>query len=270
MIKPLFSQQKLPMLLASMTDPDPAKSICTIRNALYDGADGFLFHMERLNQEFINEDSLRAILDYTCDKPLYTMNYRNNPAKTDDIRIEELLTSIKAGASMIDMMGDMFDPSPMELSFNRDAILRQQQVIEKVHKLGGEVLMSSHTFIYMTTDEVLRHTRELEARGADFIKIAMCVHSEEEALDAMKTTTVVSSELKVPFLHICMGQYGKLHRAIGPLLGSCFALCVQHYTETEHKKKPLLRAERMALDNIDYKPARNIYLGTKTVPNKEV
>ena len=73
-----------------------------------------------------------------------------------------------------------------------------------------------------------------------------------------------------PFLHICMGQYGKLHRAIGPLLGSCFALCVQHYTEAGHKEKPLLRAERMALDNIDCKPARNIYIGTKTVPNKEV
>ncbi|MHB9031945.1 MAG: type I 3-dehydroquinate dehydratase [Anaerolineae bacterium] len=269
MPKPLFSQQKLPMLLASMTDPDPGKAICTIRNAIFDGADGFLYHMERLNQEYINEESLQKIMDYTCGKPLYTMNYRTNPAKSDEVRIEELLVSVKAGASMIDLMGDMFDPCKFELTFDKQAIMTQRRVIDRVHELGGEVLMSSHTFVFMTTDEVLRHCQELEARGADFIKIAMCVHSEQEALDAMKTTTLVSRALRVPFLHICMGQYGKLHRAIGPLLGSCFALCVQQYTESGHKEKPLLRAERAVLANIDAAPARNINLGTRAAGRKE-
>jgi hypothetical protein len=90
----------------------------------------------------------------------------------------------------------------------------------------------------------------------------MCVYSEEEALDAIKTTSVVCKALKVPFLHICMGQYGKLHRAIGPKLGSCFALCVQQYTEPGMKDKPLLRAEKAVLDNIDYSLARNPMTGT--------
>jgi len=268
MTVPLFSQQKLPMLLASLTDPDPAGSISTIRNAIYDGADGFLMHMERLDQQYINAESLRGIFDYTCDKPLYTMNYRTNPAKSDDQLVEELLVSLRAGASMIDLMGDMFDRAPLELTYDKQAVLRQRRVIDEVHALGGEVLMSSHTFVYMTTGEVLKHTLELQSRGADFIKIAMCVHSEEEALDAMKTTTLVSRELCVPFLHICMGQYGKLHRAIGPLLGSCFGLCVQRYTERGHKEKPLLRAERAVLDNIDAAPARNIWLGTRGAPKQ--
>ncbi|MHB9031942.1 MAG: type I 3-dehydroquinate dehydratase [Anaerolineae bacterium] len=269
MPKPLFSQQKLPMLLASMTDPDPAKSICTIRNAIFGGADGFTYHLECLGQEYVNLESLQKIIDYTCDKPLYTMNYRTNPAKSDEERVEELLLSVQAGASMIDMMGDMFDPCKLELTFDKEAVLKQRRVIERVHELGGEVLMSSHTFVYMTAEEVLKHTQELEARGADFVKIAMSVNSPEEALDAMKTTTLVSRELKVPFLHVCMGQYGKLHRAISPLLGSCFGLCVQQYTPSGHKDMPLLRAERAVLDNIDVVPARNVNLGTRVPGRRE-
>lgn len=263
MKKPLFSEQKLPMLLASLSDPDATKAICTIRNAIFDGADGFLMHLSKMKQECINEESLGEVFNFTGDKPLYTMNYRSaGRPKTDEILIDELLMSVRAGASMIDMMGDMFSLAPRQLTFDKDAIRKQRQVIEQVHELGGEVLMSSHVFRYLNTEEVLRHTQELEARGADFIKIAMCVYSEEEALDAIKTTSVVCKALQVPFLHICMGQYGKLHRAIGPKLGSCFALCVQQYTEPGMKDKPLLRAEKVVLENIDYSLARNPMTGT--------
>ena len=266
-MKPLFSQQKLPMLLTSLTDPTPAKTISTMRNAIFDGTDGFLLHMEVMKQEHICETDLKTIFNYACDKPVYTMNYRRaNSGKTDEQLIAEQLMAVRAGASMIDMMGDMFDPSPMELAQDSRAIARQQEVIEEVHALGGEVLMSSHTWVFMTAEETLAHTKALEARGADFIKIAMCVHSEEEMLEALRITAVVKNGLRVPFLHICMGQHGKLHRAVSPMLGSCFALCVQSYTETGHKEKPLLRAEKTVLDNIDWMPARNPYLGTRTRP----
>jgi 3-dehydroquinate dehydratase len=270
MEKPLFSQQKLPMLLTSLRDPDAGKTICTMRNAIYDGTDGFLIHLEALRADDMSEDALRKMIAYACDKPLYTMNYRSQDnGKSDEQLMDEQVTAVKAGASMIDMMGDTFDPSLHELTLDATAIGKQRQVIDTVHALGGEVLISSHTGVHMTTDEVLQHARALEAHGADFIKIVTSVRSEEEAVDAMKTTTVVSKALSVPFLHICTGQYGKLHRAIGPMLGCCFALCVQQYTEAGHKEKPLLRAEKLVFDNIDYHPARNVDLGTQTMPVTE-
>lgn len=269
-MKPLFSRQKLPMLVTSLTDATPAKTICTMRNAIFDGTDGFMLHMEALNSEHLCEADLRPIFDYACDRPVFTMNYRRTTdGKTDEQRIADQLTALRAGASMIDMMGDMFDPSPMELTRDRRAIARQQQVIEEVHALGCEVLLSSHTWVFMTAEETLAHAKLLETRGADFVKIAMCVHSELELLELLRTTTLVRNELKVPFLHIGMGQYGKLHRAIAPMLGSCFALCVQSYTESGHKEKPLLRAEKAVLDNIDWSPARNPYLGTRARPKGE-
>ena len=268
-MKPLFSRQKLPMLVTSLTDATPAKTVCTIRNAIFDGTDGLMLHMEALSPEHICEAALKTIFDYTCDKPMFTLNYRRpNSGKTDEQLVAEQLMAVRAGASMIDMMGDMFDPSAMELTRDPRAIARQQQVIEQVHALGGEVLMSSHIWVYMTAEETMAHAKALADRGADFVKIAMSVHTEEEALDAMRTTYLVKKELKVPFLHICMGQYGKLHRAIAPMLGSCFALCVQSYTEAGHKEKPLLRAEKALFENLDWQPARNIFLGTRGKPKE--
>ncbi|MDF2722317.1 MAG: type 3-dehydroquinate dehydratase [Paenibacillus sp.] len=255
----LFSNSKpqYPMLLASLSDSNPDDTICTIRNAILDGADGFLMHLQKLAQEHINPEALRRIFSYTGGKPIYAMNYRGRQ-KSDEQLIEEQIMAVKAGANMIDMIGDTFDRSPLELTRNPAAIEKQQQVIAQVHELGGEVLISSHTHVYMTTEEVLEHTKELEARGADFIKIAMSVNSEEEMIESIKTTSIVSRELNVPFLHICMGSHGKLHRAIGPLVGSCFALCVQKYTPNGHKDKVLLRAEKQVLDNIDGRLIRTV------------
>lgn len=264
---PLFSRQKLPLIVASLSDPTPNQTICTMRNAVFDGAEAFMLHLEKMRQEYLREDELRRIFDYAGDKPLFTMNYRASGGKPDELLIEEQLMAVRAGASMIDMMGDMFAPSPRELTRDAAAIDRQKQIIDQVHEMGGEVLMSSHVWEYMTPEETLAHAKALEARGADFVKIAMCVHNEAEMIEALRATVRVKNELKVPFLHICMGQWGKLLRAVSPMFGSCFALCVQSYTEAGHKEKPLLRAEKVVLDNVDWMHARNPYTGTRTRPS---
>jgi 3-dehydroquinate dehydratase len=261
---PLFSEQKLPLLVTSLSDPTPSTTISTMRNAIYDGTEAFMLHMERLKPEHICETDLKAIFNYAGDKPVFTMNYRHANSKPDEQLIEEQLMAVRVGASMIDMMGDMFAPADRELTQDCSAIDRQKQVIDQVHALGGEVLMSSHVWEYMNTDETLAHAKTLEARGADFVKIAMCVHSEAEMMESLNTTVVIKNELKVPFLHICMGQWGKLLRAVSPMFGSCFALCVQSYTTTGHKEKPLLRAEKAVFDNIDSMQARNPHAGTRT------
>jgi 3-dehydroquinate dehydratase len=222
-----------------------------------------MLHLEAMKQEHLCEEDLKAIFNYAGDKPVFTMNYRRSDEKTDEQLVNEQLMAVRVGASMIDLMGDMFDPSPRELSQDRHAIDRQQQVIEEVHALGGEVLMSSHVWEYLTPEQALSHAKALEARGADFVKIAMCVHNEAQMLESLQATVLVKNELKVPFLHICMGQWGKLLRAVSPMFGSCFALCVQSYTESGHKEKPLLRAERAVLDNVDWMRARDPYAGTR-------
>ena len=70
-------------------------------------------------------------------------------------------------------------------------------------------------------------------------------------LETFRITSLLKRELKVPFLHICTGQYGKLHRAMAPLFGSALVLCVHAYTPHNHREQTLLRATKAVYDNID-------------------
>ena len=73
----------------------------------------------------------------------------------------------------------------------------------------------------------------------------------------MKTTISLKKELKLPFIHIVMGQYGKMHRFVGPMLGSSLVFCVESYTPTGHKEQPLVRSAKAVFDNLDWRIARD-------------
>ena len=267
-MKPTFvNRGGRPMLVSVIPDRHPEECIAQIRNSIFDGADGFLLQLETLDPAHLNETDLRHILDYACDKPVLTTNYRRGDGSlTDDDLVELNLMALQAGVTMLDLMGDLYDPSPLELTRSPQAVDRQRRLVDRVHELGGEVLMSSHTFVPMSSEEALEHAQALATRGADMVKIAMAAHSEDDALEALKTTALLKRELTVPYLYICMGQYGKLQRAIGPALGSCMALCVPTYSDHSHREQPLLRAEKAVLDNLDWGLARNPYIGTRYTP----
>jgi 3-dehydroquinate dehydratase len=62
----------------------------------------------------------------------------------------------------------------------------------------------------------------------------------------------LKNELKTPFLHLCMGRYGKLHRVLTPMFGSVMTLCTQEYRAHSLCDQPLLRATKAVYDNIDF------------------
>ena len=123
--------------------------------------------------------------------------------------------------------------------------------------MGAEVLMSSHTWVYMTTEQVIEHMKALEARNADMVKIAACVDNEEQLVEAFQTTIALKKELKVPFVHIVMGLYGKIHRFVAPFLGSSLVFTVEQYTPKGHKEQPLVRAAKAVFDNLDWRVPRS-------------
>jgi len=238
--------------------------IATIRNAIYDGADAFLMDFTKLEDEFRNVDSLRRIIDYCEDKPLIMMCYRRHfrPDMTDERIAENLLMSVEAGASMVDIMGDLFHPSPLQLTYDEESIEKQKALVEQVHQGGAEVLMSSHTWVPMTPEHTLEHARALASRGADMIKIACAATNEAEVRETFNATMMLKEKLEVPFLHVCMVQYGKLHRVIAPMMGSSMALCVQQYNGIGMFDQVLLRSTKAVYDNLDWKMARNTTYGT--------
>lgn len=257
-MKHLFGDgKKRPTLVCSLSDTTAPELAATMRNAIFDGAEAFLLHMELIEEQYRNRDSLAEVFKYAEDKPILTLDYRYK-GRTDEDNAEMLLTSIDAGADYVDLYAGMFDKNRIEYTRDPDALARQREFIAKVHEKDAGVLCSCHLLDrFYEPAEVLEIGLEMESRGVEIVKLVTMVKSEEELLKGMYMTTQLRKNLKVPFLHICAGQCGKVHRALAPTLGSSMVLCVQRYTTRTNKDKPLLRATRTLYDSLDYKPYRS-------------
>lgn len=268
MKKPIFTEKLTRPLLASMLMENNADdSIVRIRKSIYDGADVLAMHLEYLKSEYQNQKTLRRIFDYAEDKPVFTMFYRTdfNGHITDEEHVALQLEAARAGASMVDMMGDIYNPNAMQLATDQKTIDRQRAMVDAFHKEDCEVMFSSHTWCFMTAEQTLDHCDQLIRRGADMVKIAMCAFEEEQMQEVYRTTQLMKKELSVPFQHVCMGQYGKVHRMIAPLFGSMMVFCMQDYIPVANKEQPILRAAKQVYDNLDIKPARNDKIGAYIV-----
>lgn len=271
-IKVTSSYQKdRPLLICVIADTTPDDCIATIRNAIYDGADGFMLSLGSLYKQFHTIDDIHSIIDYAGNRPVIAFNYRYGRADLnyyigDEDLVNSLLIAARAGISMCDVMGDIFEMSPLELTYNQEIIEKQKRLVDEIHKIGTEVLMSSHTWVMMSAEQTIDHAKALASRGADMVKISMCAMTEDDLLETMQTTALMKRKLKLPYLHVCMGQYGKIHRVISGMLGSAMLLCVQRYTELGHKEQPLLRATRDVYNNLDWHNTKDTLIGTIQPP----
>ena len=121
----------------------------------------------------------------------------------DDARQQSLLTAIDAGAEIVDVIGDLYDPSPRELTMNPQAIVRQKDLIGQIHARGGKALMSSHMpGESLKAEEVLAHLQEQSSRGADYLKIVVKVDSDEECVEAIRTMLLLHRSLEKPYIYL--------------------------------------------------------------------
>ena len=155
---------------------------------------------------------------------------------------------------MIDIMGDLYDPSPLEITRHPDAIDRQRRLIDRIHALGAEVVMSSHLSCLPTTEQVAEHLRALRARGPDVVKIVTGGgDTEGERTEAPRTTLVQKREVGMPFIHFRNGRFSRTHRCFGPALGLSIAFAVYRCEPRYGMTPPTIRAMRAVLDNLLWK-----------------
>jgi 3-dehydroquinate dehydratase len=213
-----------------------------IRNAIKDGATAIGFQMGHLQKQYRTKETLSAIFAAAGDKPVYFTNYRGalNEGMTDEELADGLLFGLDCGATLIDVMGDTFCPTPEELTTNEQAIKKQIQLIDEIHKKGGEVLMSSHVYEYRPPERVLEIALAQQKRGADIVKIVTGASTQEQQLKNLEICHLLKKELDVPFLFLSGGEYSYLHRTIGPALGVCTWLCFREYDESTYAGPPLL------------------------------
>ena len=248
-----FLNQSIPVITGILAGQTPAELIAEARNCEFEGANGIAVSLEDLQPEFRNNDSLKSVID-AVNLPYMFLFYRSDRWQNldDEARQEVLLTAAGAGASIIDVMGDLYDPSPMELTHNPEAIDRQKHLIDRIHAKGADVVISSHLQCARTTQQVIEHLKEVELRGADVVKIVTTADTEEELAEAFKTTMALKRELKTPFIHLCNGKYSRPHRFMGPALGTSIFFAVSHYESRYGMGQPTIRSMKTVLENLHW------------------
>ena len=243
-----------PLITCMIQSDNTQSAIKTVRNAAYDGCDAYGFQLEVFPKEQRTDDNLKSIFREMGRKPIYVTSYRSgqNAGMSDDELVDTLVWMINCGATLADVMGDYFCPDPIQITYDTTAVEKQKDAVKRIHDLGGEVLMSSHTMKFMTSDEVLKIATAHRDRGADISKIVTAANSEDEELENLRTIERLRRELDIPFLFLCGGSHTKLVRTIGPYLGTCMWLTVQRHDKLSTNAQPVLRAIRTIADNFDY------------------
>lgn len=186
-------------------------------------------------------------------KPIYVTNYRRhkNAGRTDEELVDGLMTLADCGATLVDVMGDLYDPQPDEVARDSVAIQKQMELIEKLHGKGVEVLMSSHVLKYTAAERVLEIALEQKKRGADIAKIVTRADNMEQQIENLRITNLLKKELGIPFLFLSAGE-SSIHRRLGMKLGCCMHLCVYEHDVRSTVTQPLLSISKSIRDDMGF------------------
>jgi len=147
-------------------------------------------------------------------------------------------------------MGDYYDIQPDELAVDEEAIKKQMELIDKLHKKGAEVLMSSHVRKFIPAERVLEIAFEHQRRGADICKIVVGAENMEQQIENIRIANLLKEKLDIPFLFLSVGKYSGILRRIGGELGCCMYLCVYEQDELSIKNQPLVKNIKAIRDNM--------------------
>lgn len=224
MLKKSFFNRQAPAITMLTNGASIRDLVAAARTAQFDGADAVALELGLLPPEERTKANFEHIMN-EVRLPFMFILYRNDQwlKDDDDARQKYLLEAVKAGAEVVDVMGDLYQPSKYQLATDPAAIRKQKRLIKKIHEMGGKVIMSSHMSEFRTGEEILEHMLEQKSRGADILKLVTTCNTEEELNAQIATTMMLNRKLDTPFVHLCNGKWARLHRYLSPVLGSSIA-----------------------------------------------
>ena len=263
-----LSQIPAPAVAGCVREKTVRAAIAEIKNCYYDGADMIDLHITCLEDTSV--ETLKKIIS-ASPLPVLALNYdqsydRTRLHQTEEERVASLLRAVEAGAAGIDMQGYTFHApsekafygedkysftknSPEEVVTDPAIIERQCALIEKVHAMGAEVLMSCHPGIPMTTEQVVDLALFMQERKPDIIKIVTKATNRAECDEALRAMTVLKASLKTPISYHANGKAGIPTRILNPLQGGQIAFCIDRYNEGSTMEQLDLRTVRAAVDS---------------------
>lgn len=262
-----LSKITAPALAGVIREKTVSEATAEILNCLYDGADMIDLHLSMLEDRERVKDAISA-----SKLPVLALNYNityngGNAGFDEESRIQSLIDAVEAGAAGIDMQGYSFDlPSktafcgddkysftkgnPKEIVTDTKIIEKQCEIIERVHSMGSEVLLSCHPGIPMNSEQVVELALFIEKRNPDIIKIVTIANNDEEMIESLKAMTLLKREVKTPVSYHASGKAGMLSRIVNPILGGQIIFCVDRYSVSSTKEQLDLRTVRNIIDGM--------------------
>ncbi len=269
-----FVNAPSPLLAAVVRERNIKAACATIRNCEYHGAGAIDLHLSCLDDEYKNIESIKTILD-AARIPVMALNYNhdfeyNTYPATEEERVGLLMMAVEAGVSCVDFQGYTYDlesakgfrqefshlgylftkNNPREVVVDQKIIDKQMDLFERVHRAGTEVLLSTHTGVFMNTEEIVELALFLEKRKPDIIKIVTPCDNEEQLVESFKTMITLKKEVKVKTHYHCSGRCGSLSRIINPLLGGHLIFCVDRYGVNSHTEQLDLETAKAVVDGM--------------------
>lgn len=256
-MRPRFRDLESPFIASIVQERSPEATMANILNSEHDGAKGFMVDITYLRDEDRSLEVLTRIFQIT-NRPIMPLVYRSanmtSDRCTDCDREVEMFKALDAGASSIDVMGDLYDEGAVhELTRKPEAIAKQQDLIARLHERGAEVLISSHTPDFMSAEEVLDHLNAQVERGADIAKIITNCNTEKEFLESVRTLILLKQEMKVPFIYLNNGKMGRMQRFIAPQLGCMLNFAIEKFNPQSLGVQPTVAAARDVLHEMSWR-----------------
>lgn len=250
----LYKNDAIVTVMVQSDEPDGIKAL--MDKAAPSGAEAFGVQTETLSPEFKTEKVLRGLFSYKS-VPTYVTNYRygTNSGKSDETLADELVALAEYGAELIDVPGDLYNPTKGELSADKESINLQMKLIERIHSAGAEVLISSHISKFTPAERVLEVAAAHKSRGADISKIVTGAANMAEQIENLRIVNLLKERLGIPFLFLSVGECSILRR-IGGEIGCSMYLCVAEHDKFATPAQPLLSdilAVRRAMKGSDTK-----------------
>lgn len=269
MMKKSIVEIAKPALAGVIREADQMSAIAELKNCKYDGADMADLHLSCLKDR--SEETLRAIIGSTS-LPILALNYNRtldwqDCQFTEEERVESLLCAVRAGAAGIDIQGYTYHApsqsgfygeniysftkeSPKEVVTDPIIIQKQCRLIEKVHEMGAEILLSCHPGIFMNCEQVVELALYLEKRNPDIIKIVTVASNEEQLAESFKTMITLKREVKTAVSYHAGGLAGSLSRIVNPILGGHMIFCVDRYKVGSTMEQLDLKTVRTIVDHM--------------------
>ena len=270
-----FAHNPGPLVIGVIRERNVRDAIAAIKNAALHGATGIDLHLSCLDEDCKNRESIAEIVN-NCDLPILALNYNQTydykGYDTDEeSRIELLLTAVEAGVAAIDMQAYSYDlPSkyhfreefkdcglsftkgdPKEIVVDEAVIEKQKALIQKVHDMGAEVLISCHPMVPMNSEQVTDLAKHLYDRGPDVIKIVTWADTEADLHESIRSILKLKETITdIPVHCHAAGKAGQLSRVINPILGGYLLFCNDGFTASSNFSQPDLQTVRSIIDNV--------------------